>query len=147
MKKAVIASCLAFCSIVAGCDSEIKVSQSKDCWIDGINANPSDLVRVQKSLVNFTGWAVDSSKSISPESVAVQLMDKKGLVILSKRSNSLSSRKDIAITLNESAYDRVGFSIDLDLTGLDSEEYAISLAVHAEDRVLLCPINKKIYVE
>ena len=26
-------------------------------------------------------------------------------------------------------------------------EYAISLAVHAQDRVLLCPINKKIQVE
>lgn len=146
MKKPLIGLLIVFTFVLGGCGSEIKVSQSKDCWIDGIQNDSSELVNVQKKLVNFTGWAVDSTKLVSPEFLAVQIIDKRGAIVLSKYTDVFTSRPDIAKVFNEPAYDKVGFSVDLDLSVLESGEYPISIALQSKDYVVVCPTNKKIQV-
>jgi hypothetical protein len=146
MKKIVMVISIASSFILGGCSSEIKVSQSKDCWIDGIQGDSSELVNVHKKIVNFTGWAVDSTKLVAPELLAVQIVDKRGAIVLSKHTDVFTSRKDIVKVFNEPAYDNVGFTVDLDLSVLEPGEYPISIALQSKDYFVVCPTNKKIHL-
>jgi len=140
--------CVTFGAITACSDAQPpNVMQSQDCWLDGINGNTALAVLSKPSVLNFTGWAGDSTVEKSPQSVSIQIIAAKGAVVASANSNSMTARPDVVQASGKPEYDKTGFKISLDGTNLVKGEYGVSIAIYRKGSALFCPTPKKVVIQ
>lgn len=142
--SAAIVASLAGCGLEDPAPRTVTVISDK-CWLDSINGETGPLVHV-KGVVNFGGWAVDSSTNTVPAELQLFLKDAAGFSYFADISQR-SDRPDVVSVFNMEGFLKSGFNLEADLSSLKPGVYAISMRMLDKHRVVICQIYKNIIVD
>lgn len=143
--------CLFTGACIAACSGKPAdaVLISKDCWVDSINGQNSNIVQVRQEPLTIIGWAADSTTGRAPEKLALQILDKTGNVVYIYPIEKRSARPDVASVYKQPGYHKSGFDVVINSTKVDlmAGEYGVSIAMRRDSAVVVCESTKKILIK
>lgn len=136
---------------IAGCAPDDSASRvvtvlSDKCSLDAINGKTDPLVRVKAGVVEFGGWAVDSTTNTVPATLQVFLKDS-GSFSYSLEAPHKIDRPDVAAAFKQDGFLKSGFLFQADLSSLKPGAYALSLKMPDDGRLVTCPVKKNIVID
>lgn len=138
-------------AVTAGCDPDDSASRtitafSDKCSLDTIDGKPDPLVRVKAGVVEFAGWAVDSTTHTVPATLQVFLKDS-GSFSYSLEAPHRIDRPDVAAAFKQDGFLKSGFLFQADLSSLKPGAYALSLKMPDDGRLVACPVKKNLVID
>lgn len=121
--------------------------QNKSCNIERANGTLfwPDQPRVSRAhTIEIGGWIVDEDAKSVPDGVKLRLQTANGLSAWEQDVTERIERTDVANNLNEEAYLKAGFKVNLDVPELAPGDYVIYLAFDDAGNEAICGIGRRI---
>lgn len=138
-------------AITAGCDQKddkkVVTHYSTDkCFVDTIAGKPDSTVYATAGIVEFSGWAVDSSKQASPKEIRLRLTGLQGLPH-TYENPSRFDRPDIVKAFNNDQLKNSGFLFKADLSSLAPGGYGIIVEIPDGNALIVCQPKKALVIK
>ncbi|MBK5547838.1 hypothetical protein JFT85_24040 [Pseudomonas sp. TH04] len=118
---------------------------STGCFLDSVGGSNSASVHVKPGIVDFSGWAVDSKTSTSPEQVSLILKDSAGVEYSFDKANRFE-RPDLVSLYKQEGYLKSGFSLKVDVSTLKPSTYNVIIKMSEGASSISCAVEKTVVV-
>ena len=121
--------------------------QNKSCNIERANGTlfwPDQPRASRAQTIEIGGWVVDEDTKSVPSGVKLRLQTANGVSAWEQDVTERVERKDVAKNLNEEAYLKAGFKVNIDVPDLAPGDYVIYLAFDDAGTEAICGIGRRI---
>lgn len=140
-------------AMLSGCDDKsspnplapLKVLSTK-CSLDLINGDGGAVAYADGTVVDFVGWAVDSTTNTTPPLLNVVLTDKSGKFFVFVGAARVD-RPDLVKGFKQDAFLKAGFTLKADVSKLNKDTYSISLQMPTDNSLIECQTKKTLVLK
>lgn len=119
---------------------------SDKCAVDSIGGKTGSTVYVAKGMVQFNGWAIDTTNQSAPKEIRLRLTGYKGTATTFKNP-AIVDRPDLVKAFGNEKFLKSGFSFTADLSSLESGGYSVVTEIPGENSSLLCQSRILLVIE